>query len=62
MWQETAVHMPTEVRCIECDQRAVGPAAGWMAYFGGGHDDEPLQVRIYCPACAHRELGMGNAA
>jgi len=44
-----------EVRCVECDLVATGTAEGWKAYVGGGFEDEPIEVIIYCPACAARE-------
>lgn len=46
---------PVEVRCVECDIVATGTAEGWKAYVGGGFEDEPIEVIIYCPACAARE-------
>ena len=46
---------PGEIRCVECDLAATGTADGWKAYVGGGFDDEPLEVFVYCPACAARE-------
>jgi hypothetical protein len=53
---------PRELRCIECDEIAAVPADGWKAYIGGGYEGEPLEVLIYCPACAQREFGDGQAA
>jgi hypothetical protein len=46
-----------EVRCTECDALARGPATSWRAYLAGGFDKEPVEVIIYCPACALREVG-----
>ena len=40
--------------CIECELVARGDdAAGWRAYLTC---DEPPEVGIYCPECAHREF------
>ena len=47
-----------DVRCVECDVAATGTADGWKAYVGGGFDDEPIEVIIYCPACAARECDV----
>jgi hypothetical protein len=39
---------------IECEFVALGDdAAGWRAYLTC---DEPPEVGIYCPECAHREF------
>jgi hypothetical protein len=46
-----------EVRCIECDAVAGASAEPWKAYVAGGRDGEPLEVLVYCPACAAREFG-----
>ena len=50
-----------EVRCTECDTPARGPATSWRAYLTGGFDGEPVEVVVYCPACALRELGPAPA-
>jgi FPC/CPF motif-containing protein YcgG len=40
--------------CVECELVAYGDdAAGWRAYLTC---DEPAEVGIYCPECAHREF------
>lgn len=49
-----------EVRCIECDVVATGPADGWKAHISDATDDVPAEVVIYCPACAEREFGEGE--
>jgi hypothetical protein len=54
----TAVPAPGQVRCVECDAPAVGPATGWQAFLCGGFEDNPVEVVIYCPACAAREVGL----
>jgi hypothetical protein len=50
-----------EVRCVECDRLAVGPATGWRASIGG-FDDEPVEVFVFCPDCAARQFGEEPAA
>jgi hypothetical protein len=50
-----------EVRCTECDTPARGPATSWRAYLTGGFDEEPVEVVVYCPDCALRELGPAPA-
>ena len=42
------------LRCLECGTVAEGPARGWRAYVGGGYEGEPIEVGIFCPACAVR--------
>jgi hypothetical protein len=44
------------VRCVECDLVAE-TAFGWKACLGGGFEGEPVEVVVYCPACAEREVG-----
>jgi hypothetical protein len=44
------------VRCVECDLVA-DTAGGWKAYLGGGFEGEPVEVVVYCPTCAEREVG-----
>jgi hypothetical protein len=46
----------SEVRCLECDAPAVGPARGWRAYVGG-YDGEPVEILVFRPDCAVREFG-----
>jgi len=45
------------VRCVECDRVAEGTPDGWKAFVGGGYEGEPIEVLVYCPACADREFG-----
>jgi hypothetical protein len=45
----------SEVRCAECEVVA-DTAAGWKAYLSGGFEGEPVQVVVFCPACAEREF------
>ena len=40
--------------CAECGRRADANAQGWRAYFT---DDEPKEIRTFCPDCAEREFG-----
>jgi hypothetical protein len=47
------------VRCVECDIVA-DTAAGWKAYLGGGFEGEPVEVVVYCPVCAEREVGTAE--
>lgn len=51
----SATESSTQIRCVECHTLAMGAAGGWKAYVGGGYEGEPLEVIIYCPACARRE-------
>ena len=44
------------VRCVECGLVA-DTAGGWKAYLGGGFEGEPVEVVVYCPTCAEREVG-----
>ena len=48
-----------DVRCIECGRVAAKEARGWRAYIVDDPDDEgeELEVAIYCPRCAEREVG-----
>jgi hypothetical protein len=55
--EAAATSVSAEVRCIECGELAWGPPIGWKAYLAGGFEDEPLEVVIFCPECAFRELG-----
>jgi hypothetical protein len=58
MRQEVAARpVSGEVRCIECGELAPGPATGWKAYLSGGFEAEPVEVVVFCPQCAFRELG-----
>lgn len=59
--EAAATTVSGEVRCIECGERASGPATNWKAYLFGGFEDEPVEVIVFCPECAFRELGMGAA-
>lgn len=62
MSQEVAAtSVSGEVRCAECGEPATGPATGWKAYLAGGCEDEPLELVVFCPECASRELGTGAA-
>ncbi len=45
------------VRCVECDRVAEGAVDGWKAFVGGGYEGEPIEVLVYCDACADREFG-----
>ncbi|MGZ4413556.1 MAG: hypothetical protein ACXVRZ_04135 [Gaiellaceae bacterium] len=47
------------VRCIECNRVAEGTAHGWKAFVGGSYEGDPIEVLVYCPACADREFGAG---
>jgi hypothetical protein len=47
------------VRCVECHLVA-DTANGWKAYLGGGFEGEPVEVVVYCPACADREVGTAE--
>ena len=56
-----ATSISGDVRCIECGELVSGPATGWKAYLSGGFEDEPVEVIVFCPECAFRELGTGAA-
>ncbi len=57
MLQKTYDSPRANVRCLECGAVAQGSATGWSAYIGGGFEDEPLEVVVFCPACDAREFG-----
>jgi hypothetical protein len=58
MRQEVAsTSVSGEVRCIECDEPASGPATGWKAYLAGGFEGEPVEIIVFCPECAFHEFG-----
>lgn len=40
--------------CAECGKQADEQAECWRAYFT---DDEPKEIRTFCPDCAEREFG-----
>jgi hypothetical protein len=50
---------------MECAVTSTGNAVGWRAYLVDwrswlaelGDDDEPLEVVVFCPACAAFEVG-----
>jgi hypothetical protein len=44
------------LRCLECGAVSDERARGWRAYVGGGYDDDPVEVGIFCPACSEREF------
>jgi DNA-directed RNA polymerase subunit RPC12/RpoP len=58
----TATSVSGGVRCVECGEVASGPATGWKAYLAGGFEDDPLEVVVFCPECAFRELGTAATA
>jgi hypothetical protein len=47
----------SRLTCLECRTVSDDSARGWRAYVGGDVDGEPIQVGVYCPACAEREFG-----
>jgi hypothetical protein len=49
-----------QLRCINCGVAAEGTATGWKAYISGGFEDEPLEVAVFCPLCALREVELGR--
>ena len=59
--ESAATSVSGEVRCADCGELAPGPATGWKAYLAGGFEDDPLEIVVFCPECAHRELGPGAA-
>jgi hypothetical protein len=52
-----ATFVSGDVCCIECGELASGPATDWKTYLSGGFEDEPVEVIVFCPECALRELG-----
>jgi hypothetical protein len=48
-----------DVRCVECALTA-DTTAGWKAFLTGGFDDEPVEIVVYCPACAEREVDQAG--
>jgi hypothetical protein len=40
--------------CAECGRQADVQAEGWRAYLT---DDEPKEIRTFCPDCAEHEFG-----
>jgi len=46
------------LRCLECGKSSDREARGWKALVGGGFEDEPVEVGIFCPECAAREFGL----
>ena len=49
--------------CEECGREAEveAHAAGWLAYKVDLPDDPPPEVTVYCPECAAKEFGRGEA-
>jgi hypothetical protein len=45
-----------ELTCCECHQRSDLRALGWRAYLTGDDEGEPVEVAVFCPACATREF------
>ena len=52
----TSISELARLTCLECGTRSDEQARGWRAYIGGGHDDDPVEVGVYCPDCAAREF------
>ena len=46
-------HWLSALECVECGRRWLNGNKRWRAYLT---DDEPAEVMIYCPECAHREF------
>jgi hypothetical protein len=44
------------LKCLECGAVSDDSARGWRAYLSR-FDDKPVEVCVYCPACAEREFG-----
>ena len=54
---EVTTDVAPALRCAECGVPAEEDAADWKAYIGGGFEEEPLQVAVFCPTCAAVEFG-----
>ena len=48
---------PAAVTCSECGAAAREGAEGWRAFVVGGYDGEEVEVVVFCPDCAEREVG-----
>jgi len=60
--ESSAPSISSDVHCVECGRPAEGLADGWKAYLSGGFEEEPLEVTVFCPACAVRECASNAAA
>jgi hypothetical protein len=59
MSPQTAETHVLAIECVECGAVAEATAHGWKAYVGGGFEEEPLEVVVFCPVCAVREFDDG---
>jgi hypothetical protein len=47
---------PAAVTCSECGAAAREGADGWCAFVVGGYDADDVEVVVFCPDCAEREV------
>jgi hypothetical protein len=47
---------PAAVICSECGA-AAREGAGWRAFVVGGYDGDDVEIVVFCPDCAEREVG-----
>jgi hypothetical protein len=50
--------LTTQLECVACARAVAGFERGWLAYLAAMDPDadEPVEVAIYCPACAEFEV------
>ena len=47
-----SITLPTPLVCDECHRAdRDGDGRGWRADWAGGHDNEPVELVVLCPAC-----------
>jgi len=46
----------TRIRCAQCGARPSGEVVGWEPYLSGGYEGEPVELGVFCPVCAVREI------
>jgi hypothetical protein len=46
----------TRIRCAQCGTRPGGEIVGWEPYLSGGYEGEPVELGVFCPVCAVREI------
>ena len=58
----TAEEVPARsLVCVECGRKQItDDERGWRSYLTTD-EDEPTEAVVYCPDCAAREFGLGDA-
>ena len=51
---------PAAVTCSECGA-AARDGDGWRAFVVGGYEGEDVEIVVFCPGCAEREVGSGQS-